>query len=146
MKSNPSPSPSLSSPSESPFNSLLSSSSLSSRSKLRAQSFYHVGDTGYSPTLYSAIGKILSSPPSDGETGITCAAIPIGSYCPKWTMHLQHTDPEGAVGIAMDTGVKHGFGVHWGTWIMSEEPRELGRFCLRSDLQHPLILASFPYM
>jgi L-ascorbate metabolism protein UlaG (beta-lactamase superfamily) len=41
-------------------------------------------------------------------------------------MHLQHTDPEGAVRVAMQMGVKRSVGVHWGTWLMSDEPCEFG--------------------
>lgn len=51
LKPNPNPNPDPHS-STTPSQSLLSSSSLSGRSKFRSQSFYHIGDTGYSPTLY----------------------------------------------------------------------------------------------
>ena len=67
----------------------------------------------YSPTLFAAMSRIL--PPID------LAAIPIGSYEPRWHLHLQHTDPEGAVRIAQQLGVKRAVGVHWGTWLMSDE-------------------------
>jgi N-acyl-phosphatidylethanolamine-hydrolysing phospholipase D len=40
-------------------------------------------------------------------------------------MHLQHTDPEGAVRMALDLGAKKSVGVHWGTWIMSDESYNL---------------------
>ena len=40
-------------------------------------------------------------------------------------MHLQHTDPEGAVNMAKFMNVKKSVGVHWGTWIMSDELCEL---------------------
>ena len=52
---------------------------------------------------------------------VDIAAIPIGSYEPRWHLHLQHTDPEGAVRMAMQMGVKKCIGVHWGTWLMSDE-------------------------
>ncbi|WVO17827.1 hypothetical protein L204_105525 [Cryptococcus depauperatus] len=77
------------------------------------RSFIHLGDTGYSPTLYHAVGRVLGS--------IDLAAIPIGSYEPRWHMHLQHTDPEGAVRMALQMHVKKSIGVHWGTWLMSDE-------------------------
>lgn len=80
------------------------------------RSFIHMGDTGYSETLFSAVGRILGP--------IDLAAIPIGSYEPRWHMHLQHTDPEGAVRMALKMGVKKSVGVHWGTWIMSDEACE----------------------
>ncbi|BEI85106.1 hypothetical protein CcaverHIS002_0505070 [Cutaneotrichosporon cavernicola] len=79
----------------------------------KPRSFIHLGDTGYSPTLYEAVGRVLGP--------VDLAAIPIGSYEPRWHMHLQHTDPEGAVRIALNLGAKKSIGVHWGTWIMSDE-------------------------
>ena len=42
-------------------------------------------------------------------------------------MHLQHTDPEGAVRMAIQMGIKKSVGVHWGTWLMSDEACELGK-------------------
>ncbi|RSH95091.1 hypothetical protein EHS25_000177 [Saitozyma podzolica] len=51
----------------------------------KPRSFIHLGDTGYSPTLFHAVGRVL------GEVDL--AAIPIGSYEPRWHLHLQHTDP-----------------------------------------------------
>ncbi|KAK8865860.1 hypothetical protein IAR55_001008 [Kwoniella newhampshirensis] len=79
----------------------------------KPKSFIHLGDTGYSPTLFHAAGRVLGP--------IDIAAIPIGAYEPKWHLHLQHTDPEGAVRMAMQMGVKKSIGVHWGTWLMSDE-------------------------
>ncbi|WVR05796.1 hypothetical protein IAU60_002821 [Kwoniella sp. DSM 27419] len=79
----------------------------------KPKSFLHLGDTGYSSTLYNAVGRVLGP--------VDLAAIPIGSYEPRWHMHLQHTDPEGAVRMAMQMQVKKSVGVHWGTWLMSDE-------------------------
>lgn len=91
------------------------------------RSFIHMGDTGYSETLFAAVGRVLGP--------IDLAAIPIGSYEPRWHMHLQHTDPEGAVRMALNMGCKKSVGVHWGTWIMSDEACEwlvacLARMCV----------------
>ncbi|CAD6572998.1 MAG: hypothetical protein TREMPRED_000708 [Tremellales sp. Tagirdzhanova-0007] len=77
------------------------------------RSFIHLGDTGYSPTLFAAVGRVLGP--------VDLAAIPIGSYEPRWHMHLQHTDPEGAVRMALQMNAKKSVGVHWGTWLMSDE-------------------------
>lgn len=79
----------------------------------KPKSFIHLGDTGFSPTLFTAVGRVLGP--------IDLAAIPIGSYEPRWHMHLQHTDPEGAVRMALQMGIKRAVGVHWGTWLMSDE-------------------------
>lgn len=45
-------------------------------------------------------------------------------------MHLQHTDPEGAVNMAKFMNVKKSVGVHWGTWIMSDELCKCFSLCL----------------
>ena len=82
----------------------------------KPKSFIHLGDTGFSPTLFAAVGRVLGP--------IDLAAIPIGSYEPRWHMHLQHTDPEGAVRMAIQMGIKRAVGVHWGTWLMSDEACE----------------------
>lgn len=36
-------------------------------------------------------------------------------------MRTQHCDPDDAVQIHLDLGAKHSVGVHWGTWILSDE-------------------------
>lgn len=41
-------------------------------------------------------------------------------------MHLQHTDPEGAVRMAIQMSIKKSIGVHWGTWLMSDEACKSG--------------------
>lgn len=93
------------------------------------RSFIHMGDTGYSETLFAAVGRVLGP--------IDLAAIPIGSYEPRWHMHLQHTDPEGAVRMALHMGVKKSVGVHWGTWIMSDEACECSpSVCSADNRQH----------
>lgn len=69
--------------------------------------------SSYSPTLFGAVGRVLGP--------VDLAAIPIGSYEPRWHLHLQHTDPEGAVRMAMQLNAKKSVGVHWGTWLMSDE-------------------------
>jgi N-acyl-phosphatidylethanolamine-hydrolysing phospholipase D len=42
-----------------------------------------------------------------------------------------HADPKDAVNIFVDTKCKHALGMHWGTWVLTEEdvlepPRKLG--------------------
>lgn len=74
------------------------------------------GDTGYSPSLYRSIGA--HSGPFD------VAFLPIGSYSPRWHMRPQHVSPEDSVEIAKDIRAKKAVGMHWGTWIMSDEQWE----------------------
>ena len=52
---------------------------------------------------------------------IDLAAIPIGAYDPRWHLHLQHTDPLGAVKMLKTLQIGRAVGVHWGTWLMSDE-------------------------
>ncbi|WFC98304.1 N-acetylphosphatidylethanolamine-hydrolyzing phospholipase D [Malassezia yamatoensis] len=75
--------------------------------------FFFCGDSGYSPTLFKAIGRMYGP--------FALAAIPIGSYEPRWHLSLQHMDPHGSVCVAQDIGARKSFATHWGTWNMSDE-------------------------
>jgi L-ascorbate metabolism protein UlaG (beta-lactamase superfamily) len=54
-----------------------------------AARFYYVGDSGYTPNLFSVIGRELG--PFD------LAAIPIGAYKPRRIHRTSHMDPEHAL-------------------------------------------------
>ncbi len=74
---------------------------------------YHAGDTGYSSdfkTTYERLGAPDFS------------FIPIGAYDPRWFMKDSHVNPEEAVQIALDLKSPHSFGMHWGTFILTDEP------------------------
>ena len=74
---------------------------------------YHAGDTGYSSdfkTTYERLGAPDYS------------FIPIGAYDPRWFMKDSHVNPEEAVQIALDLKTKHSFGMHWGTFTLTDEP------------------------
>lgn len=77
----------------------------------RSVSLFFCGDSGYSESLFTAIGRMYG--PFD------VGLIPIGSYEPRWHLHLQHVDPEGSVAIARAIGVRQAFAMHWGTWSLS---------------------------
>lgn len=56
--------------------------------------------------------------------------IPIGAYEPRWVMSPMHANPEDSVNIFNDTKCKKALGMHWGTWVLTEEdvmepPRKL---------------------
>jgi L-ascorbate metabolism protein UlaG (beta-lactamase superfamily) len=56
--------------------------------------------------------------------------IPIGAYDPRFFMSPMHADPHDAVQIFQDTKCKKALGMHWGTWVLTEEdvlepPRKL---------------------
>jgi len=74
---------------------------------------YHAGDTGYSSdfkTTYERLGAPDFS------------FIPIGAYDPRWFMKDSHVNPEEAVQIALDLKTPRSFGMHWGTFILTDEP------------------------
>ncbi|BFZ62552.1 hypothetical protein YB2330_003653 [Saitoella coloradoensis] len=74
---------------------------------------YHAGDTGYMKDLFPLIKKNYGSP--------KLALLPIGAYEPRWHLCTQHIDPEDAVKIALELAAERAVGVHWGTWILSDE-------------------------
>ncbi|KAL1980332.1 hypothetical protein VTN96DRAFT_4273 [Rasamsonia emersonii] len=47
--------------------------------------------------------------------------IPIGAYAPRFIMSCVHADPHDAVHIFQDTQCKRALGMHWGTWVLTEE-------------------------
>jgi L-ascorbate metabolism protein UlaG (beta-lactamase superfamily) len=76
-------------------------------------SLYHAGDTGYSSdfkTTYERLGAPDYS------------FIPIGAYDPRWFMKDSHVNPEEAVQIALDLKTPYSFGMHWGTFTLTDEP------------------------
>ncbi|MBT3251487.1 MAG: MBL fold metallo-hydrolase [Candidatus Marinimicrobia bacterium] len=75
--------------------------------------FWFSGDTGYSSDF-----KKISS-----ELGpFDLAAIPIGAYEPRWFMNPMHVTPDQAIQIHLDIKSKQTIGIHWGTFILTDEP------------------------
>lgn len=74
--------------------------------------FYFAGDSGYGDH-YKAIYKKFGS--------IDFSAIPIGSYLPNWIMKFQHMKPMEAAKAHIDLASKFSLGIHWGTFILSDE-------------------------
>ena len=75
-------------------------------------SLYHAGDTGYSPDFIDTKEKL--GPPK-------YAFIPIGAYDPEWFMSESHVNPEDAVQIMIDLEAEYSFGMHWGTFKLTDE-------------------------
>tara|TARA_A100001234_G_scaffold202687_1_gene196284 strand:- start:86 stop:1051 length:966 start_codon:yes stop_codon:yes gene_type:complete len=73
---------------------------------------YHAGDTGYSNDFIKT-KEVLGSP--------KYALIPIGAYDPEWFMASSHVNPEDAVKIMLDLEADHAFGMHWGTFVLTDE-------------------------
>ena len=49
------------------------------------------------------------------------AMIPIGGYDPRWFMSYHHVKPSESIQIALDLGVTRSVGMHWGTFILTDE-------------------------
>lgn len=75
--------------------------------------FYFGGDSGYAPH-FKETGKRLG--PFD------LAALPIGAYEPRWFMKNHHINPEEAVQAHIDLRSKMSVAMHWGTFILTDEP------------------------
>lgn len=84
--------------------------------------FFHAGDTGYSYPLFEGIKRVFGS-------GCAVSMVPCGAYTPQWHLRSQHTNPQEAIQIMKDLGARKLIGVHWGTYVLSDEhylePRDL---------------------
>ncbi len=74
---------------------------------------FYAGDTGYADH-FKKIGEAFP--------GIDLALMPIGAYLPRWFMREVHVDPEEALQAYIDLGAREFFAVHWGTFVLAEEP------------------------
>jgi N-acyl-phosphatidylethanolamine-hydrolysing phospholipase D len=74
---------------------------------------YFAGDTGYGPD-FADIGSVFG--------GFDLSLIPIGAYEPQWFMKAVHVNPEDAVRIHRDVQSRASIGMHWGTFILTDEP------------------------
>ncbi|CUG37742.1 beta lactamase-like protein, putative, partial [Bodo saltans] len=118
--------------------SLLTTNDDEDDSSIVTRSVFHAGDTGYTDT-YKDIGKVYQSigsctqPLANGVAtnlnstaavpfGVDIGLIPIGAYEPRWFMGPQHVDPVQALQMHDDIGAKFSIGMHWGTFILTDEP------------------------
>jgi L-ascorbate metabolism protein UlaG (beta-lactamase superfamily) len=85
--------------------------------RARGRLVYFAGDTGYGTgRIFRAMRERF------GPTDL--ALIPIGAYDPRWFMAAQHTDPEEAIRIMRDLDARAAVGIHWGTFKLTDEPRD----------------------
>jgi len=71
------------------------------------------GDTGYSP-IFGEKGK---------EQKLSLAFFPISAYKPDW-FQANHSTPEQALQMFLESGAEFMIPIHWGTFILSHEPLE----------------------
>ena len=79
----------------------------------RGNKIYFAGDSGYADH-FKEIGRLYGS--------FDLALIPIGAYEPRWFMKPYHVNPEESVKIHMDIKSRYSVGMHWGTFILTDEP------------------------
>jgi len=72
-----------------------------------------LGDSGYT-VHFAEIGRRLG--PFD------VAMIPIGAYEPRWFMRDHHINPAEAVRAHADLRAKRSIAIHWGTFVLTDEP------------------------
>jgi N-acyl-phosphatidylethanolamine-hydrolysing phospholipase D len=79
----------------------------------REKRMFFGGDSGYYDG-FREIGARLG--PFD------LAAVAIGAYAPPWMMRMTHTTPEEALGLSVDLRARRLVAMHWGTFVLSDEP------------------------
>lgn len=88
---------------------------------------WFAGDTGYGDgAIFHDMRARYGAP--------DIALIPIGAYEPRWFMSDQHVAPEESVQIFKDIGAQQALGFHWGTFQLTDEPREEPKTLLRHVL------------
>ncbi|MDF1780682.1 MAG: MBL fold metallo-hydrolase [Alcanivoracaceae bacterium] len=83
--------------------------------EIQGYRLFFAGDTGYGP-VFETIGELFAP--------IDLALIPIGAYDPRWFMGPVHVAPEDSVRIHRDIGAKQSIAMHWGAFVLTDEPMD----------------------
>jgi N-acyl-phosphatidylethanolamine-hydrolysing phospholipase D len=78
-----------------------------------AHTIFFGGDTGYSAHFKDIYQRFKS---------IDLSLLPIGAYSPRRFMKAVHMTPEEAVQAHIDLNSKRSIGMHWGSFILTDEP------------------------
>ncbi|KAF1921252.1 beta-lactamase superfamily domain-containing protein [Ampelomyces quisqualis] len=87
---------------------------------------WFAGDTGYRTVPRTPSSPARPACPAFAQIGalrgpFDLGLIPIGAYEPRWLWSAVHADPHDAVSIFLDTRCRTALGIHWGTWVLTEE-------------------------
>ena len=93
-------------------------------------SLYFAGDTGYAP-LFDEISDIFGP--------VDLALLPIGAYEPRWFMSPVHINPAEAVTIHQEIRARQSVAMHWGTFVLTDEPMDAPPRALALALQEQQI-------
>ncbi|KNC76195.1 hypothetical protein SARC_11294 [Sphaeroforma arctica JP610] len=104
---------------------------------------YHAGDTAYCPMFLETAEEFFGGPLTSGGSSdeesrcrFDLAMIPIGAYDPRWFLQVQHVDPKEAVQVHLDLRrPRLSVGMHWGTWILTDEPIDEPPLLLKAEAQ-----------
>lgn len=77
---------------------------------------YFAGDTGLAP-FFGELGDWFRA-----TGGVDVALLPIGAYQPRWVMTPVHCTAADAVEIHQRIGARQSLAMHWGTFVLTEEP------------------------
>ena len=56
------------------------------------------------------------------EQAVEAALRPIGAYAPRWFMAPGHINPDEAVRSHLDLRARQSLAMHWGTFVLTDEP------------------------
>ncbi|KAJ1942903.1 Protein-lysine N-methyltransferase efm4, partial [Linderina macrospora] len=86
--------------------------------------FFFSGDTSYSALVGNPTGANCPAFEQIGQVygPIDLSAIAIGAYGPEKVFSGVHVSPEQAVKIHEEIGSRRSIGVHWGTFVLTDEP------------------------
>lgn len=90
------------------------------------RTIYQVGDTAWDDEMFAAVREHCGPP--------DLALIPIGAYEPRWFMASQHCNAAEAVEIHRTVGAGRSLAVHWGTFQLTDEGREVPVEALQTAL------------